>query len=156
VAGAAVATILAWYVSQRAAFKSDDGTLRASGVIRGMGWFCAAVAVAFLGGMIAWGVHPPLLLMFSVFGIGAFVFLAEGYRSRGRFDSEGIEFETLWTGKKSGRWVELSSVRFNASMKWYVLTFKDGTRIRLATFLNGHGRVLALVDERELERLARL
>jgi hypothetical protein len=86
--------------------------------------------------------------LFLGFGIGAIACFAEYFKVKGRFDSRGIEFHTPWTGTKKENWDDLVSAKFNASMYWYTLKFRSGKKVRLSSYLLGHGEVLAILKER--------
>ncbi|KKO43801.1 putative membrane protein [Rheinheimera pacifica] len=89
-----------------------------------------------------------VLGLFFGFGIAAIACFAEYFKVKGRFDSRGIEFHTPWTGTKKENWDDLVSAKFNASMYWYTLKFKSGKKVRLSSYLHGHGEVLAILKER--------
>lgn len=86
--------------------------------------------------------------LFSGFGISALACFAEYFKVKGNFDDQGIEFYTPWTGAKKEDWDNLISAKFNASMYWYTLRFKSGSKIRLSSYLHGHGEVLELLKTR--------
>ena len=89
-----------------------------------------------------------VLGLFFGFGIAALACFAEYFKVKGRFDSAGIEFHTPWTGIKKENWDDLISAKFNASMSWYTLEFRSGKKVRLSSYLQGHGEVLAILKER--------
>lgn len=89
-----------------------------------------------------------VLGLFFGFGIAALVCFAEYYKVKGRFDADVIEFHTPWTGSKKEKWDDLVSAKFNASMYWYTLKFKSGRKVRLSSYLLGHGEVLAILNDR--------
>lgn len=89
-----------------------------------------------------------VLGLFFGFGISAIACFAEYFKVKGRFDSDGIEFHTPWTGAKKESWDDLVSAKFNASMYWYTLKFRSGKKVRLSSYLLGHGEVLAILKER--------
>lgn len=86
--------------------------------------------------------------LFLGFGLGAIFCFGEYFKVKGHFDADGIEFYTPWTGLKKERWDDLVSAKFNASMYWYTFEFKSGKKVRLSSYLLGHGEVLALLKER--------
>lgn len=86
--------------------------------------------------------------LFFGFGIAALACFAEFLKVRGSFDADGIEFHTPWTGSKKENWDDLVSAKFNSSMCWYSLKFKSGKKVRLSSYLLGHGEVLAILKER--------
>ncbi|MBU1619686.1 MAG: hypothetical protein KJ556_06970 [Gammaproteobacteria bacterium] len=73
---------------------------------------------------------------------------AEYFKVKGRFDSDDIAFHTLWTGTKKENWDDLVSAKFNASMYWYRLKFRSGKKVRLSSYVLGHGEVLTILKER--------
>lgn len=89
-----------------------------------------------------------VLGLFSGFGIAALACFAEYFKVKGRFNNNGIEFYTPWTGAKKENWDDLISAKFNASMYWYTLHFKSGKKVRLSSYLLGHGEVLELLKSR--------
>lgn len=88
------------------------------------------------------------LVLLSGFGIAALACFAEYFKVKGRFNDSGIEFYTPWAGAKKEYWDDLISVKFNTSMYWYTLHFKSGNKVRLSSYLLGHGEVLELLKSR--------
>lgn len=66
--------------------------------------------------------------LFVGFGLGAIYCFGEAALFRGKFDGNGIEFHTPWTGTKREKWQDLQSVELNDWCSWYTLTFKSGAR----------------------------
>lgn len=89
-----------------------------------------------------------VLGLFSGFGFAALACFAEYFKVKGTFDEKGIEFYTPWTGLKKEPWDDLTSATFNASMYWYTLQFKSGKKVRLSSYLLGHGEVVELLKNR--------
>ncbi|MGJ8693995.1 MAG: hypothetical protein ACSHW0_16115 [Thalassotalea sp.] len=89
-----------------------------------------------------------VLGLFSDFGLAALGCFAEYFKVKGNFNGKGIEFYTPWTGAKKEDWDDIISAKFNASMYWYTLHFKSGKKVRLSSYLLGHGEVLALLKTR--------
>tara|TARA_Y200000002_G_scaffold309673_1_gene266186 strand:+ start:186 stop:770 length:585 start_codon:yes stop_codon:yes gene_type:complete len=156
--GGIAAVIIGTIITKMAKKKTTNGELR-------HGLFILILAIACLAFSLfaAWAyfydedVHVKtseliaVLGLFFGFGIAAFACFAEYFKVRGKFDSEQIEFYTPWTGHKKERWNDLVSAKFNASMYWYTFQFKSGKKIRLSSYLSGHGEVLNLVKERGFE-----
>ncbi len=88
------------------------------------------------------------IALFVGFGFAAFACFAEYFKVKGTFNEDGIEFHTPWTGTKKECWKDLESAKFNASMYWYTLKFKSGKKVRLSSYLLGHGEVLEILQER--------
>ena len=84
------------------------------------------------------------------FGSGAGYCFAEYFLTRGRYDDNGIDFSTPWSGRKSELWSDLRGVEWSAQMSWYVLTFRSGNTIRISTMLGGHSGLLAVLEQKGL------
>ena len=65
---------------------------------------------------------------------------------KGTYTADGIDFYTLWTGRKTERWADIESVVVDSS--WYQITFTSGKIIRLSHYLAGVDEVIALLEER--------
>lgn len=143
--GAFVAILLLAYASRRAAFAGPPGQLRYGTIPRVLGVLLATMTLCLAYVMIFVehaGHTVALALLTGAFGAGAIYMLAEVLRTRGKFDPAGIELETPWSGRKAQRFSDLVAARFDRAMNQYVLTFQDGTKIRLSNLLEGHGGVL--------------
>jgi len=143
--GAAIAIVLLSYVSRRAAAVDTGGRLNHGLLLKSFAWVMTLAVLGLTYVMLFVdhnGQYVPLAFLILGFGAGAVYMMGDVYRTRGTFDSNGIEFESLWTGKKTQKWSDLVEVSYNEQMYWYVLLFADGTKIRVSNQLQGHGRLL--------------
>ena len=76
-------------------------------------------------------------ILVAGFGAMAIVCFAAAFLTRGKFDGQGIELRTLLTRCHKGEWSELQSVKYNQGCGWHVLTFRDGSKIRISDWLGG-------------------
>ena len=154
--GGLVAVIIGTIITKSTKKKVTNGELK-----HGVFLLVLATACLTLSLLAAWGffydndVHEKtgelvaVLGLFSCFGIAALACFAEYFKVKGRFnDDNGIEFHTPWTGTKKEHWDDLISAKFNTSMSWYTLHFKSGNKVRLSSYLLGHGEVLELLRSR--------
>ena len=89
-----------------------------------------------------------LTLLTIFFTSSAIYLILEVIFTEGEFDEEKIRLKTIWSGRKNQKWQDLISIESNDALSWYVLRFKDGTKIRLSYFLGGVGDVIDfLIDE---------
>lgn len=138
------------YVMRRAAFAGVPGRLSHGLFVKGLGWLLAAATLGIAYAMLFTnhhGQYGALSLLIVSFGIGATYVLLEAYGTYGSFDANGIALRTPWTGRRSGRWPDLVTVKFRPRLGWYDLVFKDGTTIRLSSIIQGYGAAL-----QEMER----
>lgn len=143
------------YWTTRVREGATDGTLRYGWGLAVLGGFCL-VFVALAAGAFVFddNIRTDRGEMFAVigliagFGLGCIYSFGEYFFVRGSYDDDGIEFYTPWTGHKKEKWRDLQSVRFNATLSWYVLYFRTDNTIRLSTFLSGHQGVLSVVAAR--------
>lgn len=148
--GGLVSVLLTAYVARRVGKGGAPGELR-FGIFM---WVIAAssLAAALLPVAATLAGHDrefwAKVLLFVGFGIGAAYCFGEAACVRGRFDEQGIEFHTPWTGSKRERWSDLVSIDLVESCNWYTLTFASGTRIRLSLYLQGHRSAVELAYTR--------
>jgi hypothetical protein len=83
------------------------------------------------GGFLA--LIAPLVI--EVFGVGH------------RLTDEGIERVTPWSKRVFVRWQDVTSVRLNPVMSWFVVTGREGARVRLSFYLSGIGTFTRMVLE---------
>jgi hypothetical protein len=89
--------------------------------------------------------EPIARLLLIVFSFGSAIYcFFEALFVNGRFDKEGIEFHSPWTGRKVGKWRDLKSVKLNDFWGWYTLDFGGGNKIRMSRFLINHRAALEL------------
>lgn len=153
--GGLIAVVIGTLVTRAARRKNTNGKLK-----HGLLIFILALACMAFSIFAAWmffydeDVHQEtsefvsVLLLFFGFGMAALACFAEYFKVSGNFDSNEIDFYTPWTGSKKERWDDLVSAEFNGSMSWYTFQFKSGKKVRLSTYLQGHGEVLDIVRER--------
>jgi Co/Zn/Cd efflux system component len=153
--GGLVAAIISTLIIKSAQRKITHGELKHGVFILVLAMVCMTISL-----FAAWSfvydddVHEKagelvaVIGLFSGFSVFSFVFFAEYFKARGRFNDNGIEFQTPWTGTKKENWDDLVSAKFNPSMHWYTLQFESGNKVRLSSCLLGHGEVLALLHSR--------
>jgi|TARA_R110002096_G_scaffold175633_1_gene351463 hypothetical protein len=151
----AVTVFVITYFTKRASFAAKEGQLKFGLFMKGLGLVCLLFSVTPLVVLITgnYQVNKPgettaLIGLTIGFGIGAIYTLAEGFFVKGSYDEESISFTTPWTGKKTEKWHNLESVNFNGWAYWYVLKFKSGKKVRLSSYLGGHGYLLEFLEER--------
>lgn len=140
------------YWTTRVRSSATDGTLRYGWGLAVLGACClafvAAAAGAFAYDVSIWtdrGEFLAVIFIIVFFGIGSIYSFGEFFFVRGSYDDDGIEFYTPWTGNKQEKWRDLQSIKFNATLSWYVLYFRTDNTIRLSTFLSGHQGALSVV-----------
>jgi hypothetical protein len=158
--GGLASVVICAYISAKVRGSAEQGTLRFGAWLVVLAWCCAAfvalAASALFVDANVWEDRGELLAVVGLivgFGLGAAYCFAEYFLTRGRYDDEGIDFRTPWTGRKSERWSDLRDVQFNPQSSWYVLTFRSGNRIRISSLLSGHGALLTLLEGRGFPRL---
>jgi len=92
-----------------------------------------------------------LILLIIFFTASSLYLLAEVLFTKGRFDEEGIYFQSIWGGKREKKWKDLISIDSNDTLSWYILTFKDGEKIRISYFLGGAGDMIDFLIDEERE-----
>ena len=145
------------YISTKVRGSTQQGALRWGAWLVVLGFCCLAfAALAFSALFIDANVWEDRGELFAAvglivgFGSGAGYCFAEYFLTRGRYDDNGIDFYTPWSGRKSELWSDLRGVDLNAQMSWYVLTFRSGNTIRISTMLSGHGGLLAVLEQKGL------
>lgn len=143
------------YLINRARKSRVDGQLRFGFVLPGLALACLAFVGATIGGLFvdedAWEVRTELLSMFGLiasFLAGAIFCSLEYFITRGHYDKDGICLATPWSGRRTGKWTDLTRVNYSRSMGWYTLSFKSGQKIRLSALLHGHAGVVELLELR--------
>jgi len=158
--GGLASVVICAYISAKVRGSTEQGTLRFGAWLVVLAWCCAAfvalAASALFVDANVWDDRGELLAVVGLivgFGLGAAYCFGEYFFTRGRYDDEGIDFRTPWTGRKTERWSDLRDAQFNAQLNWYVLTFRSGNTIRISSLLSGHGALLTLLEGRGFPRL---
>lgn len=150
--GGVIAAALTAYIAKRVGRSGPPGELRFGASL----WILAAACLAF-------AILPIVMTLFLGhdkefwakvglfvgFFLGAVYCFGEAAFVRGRYDNDGIEFYSPWTGHKSAKWDDLESVRLNDWCGWYTLTFRSGKKVRLSRFLIGHRSALDAANKQE-------
>lgn len=151
----AVTVFVITYFTKKATFAAKEGELKFGMFMKVLGLACLLFSVVPFVVLLTgnYQINKPgettALIGLSIgFGIGALYTLVEGFFVKGSYDHESINFSTPWTGKKSEKWDDLQTVKFNGWCYWYVLKFKSGKIVRLSSYLGGHGYLLAFLHER--------
>ena len=150
--GGVASLVICTYISKKVRDSSVNGELKFNSFIAAVAWCCLAFSVlafcAFFFDNDVWEKRSEFFSVLGLvigFGIGAVYCFGEYFKVHGTYNEQEIQFYTPWTGKKYEKWENLKSVKFNSTASWYVLEFRSGAKIRLSTFLSGHGKVLELV-----------
>ncbi len=145
VIGGALAVFICGYFSHKCSHKSESGILKHGMFLHFLAWILLFATIGLIY-VIVFINHKdqyiPLGFLILMSGVGCICSFLEAFGVRGKFDEEMIELKTPWTGSKKEKWSSLQSVKFDGQMKWYVLTFQNGTKMRLSNLLNGYGLVL--------------
>lgn len=156
-AGLTVAII--GYLTNRAVYGQKKGKLKYGIPMKILGIACLIFSVVPFIMLLAqnYQVDKPgettaLIGLTVGFGIGAIYTLGESFFVNGNFDNEKIEFFSPWSGAKIKEFKDLDNCSLNPFCSWYVLKFKDGTKIRLSTYLGGHGHLIDFLNKGESER----
>lgn len=126
-----------------------NGELRYGYFLAALGAGCLAFAAFTVGmlfvdegmGRVTKRVLPSIAVAVG-FSLAAGYCFLECFWTRGTYDSDGLSFTTAWTGKKQQRWADLTEVSFNSYIGWYVLSFRDGQKVRISALLRGHPGML--------------
>ncbi len=144
--GGAITVAITAYVARAVGRAAAPGVLKFGVFMWLLASLCLALALLPVASTVLAGHDREFwakVALFAGFGLGSAYCFAEAALVRGRFNEQGIEFSTPWTGEKSEKWSNLTSVEFNVWCSWYVLTFKSGSKIRLSQYLGGHLSALA-------------
>ena len=152
--GGAVAIVFGLAVTKMAQSKETNGALYHSKLILYLFIASSAIAVFAFGSFFYDDdIYTKNSELYSViglvfgFGLSAIYSYGEYFKVNGTFNSQEIEFNTPWTGRKKETWDNLVSIKFNSALYWYVLDFRSGTRIRLSSYLIGLGQVLKILED---------
>lgn len=137
--------------------KCENGQLHYGWQLWILGWGCAAFSLLMLSAFyfdknvftdLSEFIAVTLLLLF--FSAGALFCFAGYFLVKGKFDAQGIVFETPWHGQIKQRWEDLVGHHYREFLECYQLEFRNGAHIRLSTMLRGHNDVLQLINERAI------
>ena len=146
--GGLIAVLLTGFIASRVGKGGEPGKLRYGAFMWGLAVAC--LLLAFLPIAMTLVGHDKdfwaKVGLFVGFGAGSVYCFAEAAVVRGSFDDEGIAFKTPWTGAKSEKWRDLTSLEFVASCSWYTLTFRSGKKIRLSQYLRGHASAVEMAE----------
>ncbi len=140
---------LTYYIISNAAMRSAEADTEGKLFF---GWFLigtSLISTLIAAGMI-WvlffvdhrGQDVPIVLLIQMFGVFSIWGWAEVFWTKGYFDDETLNFQSIWQGKRRLQWSELRNVKYNQHLHWYVLHFRHGRTVRVSIYLNGHGFVL--------------
>lgn len=153
--GGIASLFICTYISKKVRDSSINGELKFNSFLVGLAWCCLAISIlafaAFFFDNDVWEKRSEFIAVLGLiigFGIAAAYCFGEYFKVHGTYNEHEIQFYSPWTGQKNEKWENLKSVKFNSTASWYVLEFKSGAKIRLSTFLSGHGKVLELVNEK--------
>lgn len=152
IGGAVTFAVLAIW-SAKVRDQSSNGCLQWGWGLLLLGLCCLAFAgfafAAFFYDADIWTDRGEFLAVIALvvgFGAATVLCFVDDFVVRGKYDDQGIEFRTPWTGTKVEKWSDLQSVEYSPHMGWYVLTFRSGKVIRLSMLLSGHGDVIETLD----------
>jgi hypothetical protein len=150
--GGLIASLLTAIVARRVERAGNPGELKYGSFLLWLGVGCVFLGLFPVIQTLVYGnekepIAKFLLIVFS-FGAAIYCFL-EALCVKGRFDGEGIEIQSPWTGSKVGKWKDLRSVKANDFWGWYTLDFGGGNKIRLSRYLNNHRAALELGGQKD-------
>lgn len=156
--GGAVSVALITYLSTKLRDQPSNGILRWGWGLFLLGSCCLVFVGLAVGAFFydndVWTDRGEFIAVIGIiigFGFGAICCFAEYFLVHGKYDDQGIEFHTPWTGTKVEKWKDLQSVTFSSQMSWYVLKFRSGKIIRVPTLLSGHGGVIDRLEQMGFE-----
>ncbi len=85
-------------------------------------------------------------LIVVFFGAVLIYMMIEYLTVKGVYTDDGIDFYTLWTGRKTERWDDITSVTVDSN--WYAITFKSGKVVRLSHYVSNVEEVVELIKAR--------
>lgn len=145
---------LTWYVISRGISKASEaeteGKLFFGGLLFGLALVSGLVTLLMIWVLFFvehGGQEVPILFLISMFGSSAVYCWLEYVWTKGFINNEGLGFQSIWQGRRYYTWQELVSVKYNNSCYWYVLTFKNGKKVRISVYLHGFIDVLEKLDE---------
>lgn len=141
------------YLTNRAVYSQNKGNLKYGIPMKVIGVLCLAFSVVPFIVLLTqnYQVEKPgettaLISLTIGFGLGAIYSIGEPFFVNGNYDNEKIEFFSPWSGRKIKQFKDLESFSFNPFCSWYVLKFNDGTKIRLSSYLGGHGHLIDFLN----------
>jgi hypothetical protein len=142
------------YLTNRAVYSQKKGNLKYGMPLKILGIICFLVTIVPLYVLLTknYQVDKPgettaLIGLAVAFGLGAIYFIIESFFVFGNYDCNKIEFFSPWSGTKIQEFKNLESCGLNPFCGYYALKFKDGTKIRLSTYLGGHGHLIEHLDK---------
>ena len=110
-----------------------------------VGWFGFTIAAFNQDADNLFTAFPSVFyFLFCLFAFFLLWFVIEFRRAQGSYDQNGVRYRNLANVEKSGQWSDLVSVERNAWLGCQVLTFVDGTNIRLPLYMDGCDEVIIL------------
>ncbi|PID66967.1 MAG: hypothetical protein CR975_00245 [Gammaproteobacteria bacterium] len=85
------------------------------------------------------------LMVFS--SVAAIYAIGDTFFVYGNFNNKDIAFYSPWRGLRKQKLIDLETYSYNSIAAWYVLSFKDGTKIRISTYLGGYGHLIKLIKK---------
>ncbi|MCC7385365.1 MAG: PH domain-containing protein [Deltaproteobacteria bacterium] len=157
VAAAVVPLVLTWLLkSQGAAAVQADGTivLSYSKAWRAFVYFFALIPPVIAGLALLYPPKPEELWIPPVMALGFAALIAplgwEVFRFRLEVRPDGLCSSSPWKGTRTVAWPDVESLTFNASMQWYVINCKDGTKLRVSAYATGTNELKSVFRERKL------
>ena len=105
-----------------------------------MAFICAGIAgaLAVLSAFApakntAWWVTA----IFGVIFLGSVHWVVECFLAKYRLSDEGLEYISVFTGKRFFRWDELQSLSYAPNMRWFVLRSSRGDVARVSVMMTG-------------------
>ena len=145
---------LTWFVVSRGISKASnadtEGRLYFGGFLVGLAAISSIIAISMIWVLFFvdhGGQETSIAILIIMFGTSAIYCWFEYIWTKGFITEEGIGFQSLWKGRRHYQWPDLVSVKYNNSFYWYVLTFKNGSQVRLSVYLHGYLDVLEKLDE---------
>ena len=142
------------YLTNRAVYSQKKGNLKYGIPMKVIGVLCLAFSIVPFIILLTqnYQVDKPgettaLISLTIGFGLGAIYTIGESFFVNGNYDNEKLEFFSPWSGSKIKEFKDLESCSLNPFCSWYVLKFKDGTKIRLSTYLGGHGHLVDFLNK---------
>ncbi len=93
------------------------------------------------------GETTALISLMVFFGVGTIYAIGDAFFVYGNFNKKYIEFYSPWLGLRKQKLIDLEAYSYNRIATWYVLSFKDGTKIRISAYLDGYGDLMRLIKK---------
>ena len=153
IVGGVIAVALLLCIQYRVKRMPANGEIRRGVFMFGLGMAFAVITIVFayilIAGIDGWGSSNDRvfdLVLFAVMAASALYFLLEFFTVRGRYDATGIQFQSIWSGKRCEVWENLASVEHNELASWHRLVFNNGASIRISTLMGGHQGVMDIIS----------